>query len=70
MANLDTEQKRISGIAVSSPWRSILPPPSGSVTSADRQQVPYYYSGIAANPPNPNIGSQWYWQWWRHRRMA
>jgi hypothetical protein len=47
MANLDTRQKRSSGMHVSLPIR-ILPHRTGAVTQLDRQELAYMYTGITA----------------------
>jgi hypothetical protein len=44
---IDTRQKRFSIISLSSPWRVLAVPPSGSVIGADRQQFLYGYAGIS-----------------------
>ena len=48
MANLDTRNKRSSGLHVTLPWRGLFPLPDGTVSAADRQHADGQYSGIAA----------------------
>ena len=48
MPDLDTREKRASGIHVGLPWRGLLPLPDGTVGQLDRQQVATYYAGISA----------------------
>ena len=48
MPDLDTREKRASGVHVSLPWRGLLPLPDGTVSQADRQQTATFYAGIAA----------------------
>lgn len=45
---LDSRNKRASAVHVSLPWRGLLPLPDGTITAADRQQIAWHYSGIAA----------------------
>jgi hypothetical protein len=45
---VDTRDRRSSAIDVSSPWRSKLPTPDGTIAAADRQHAAGYYSGILA----------------------
>lgn len=45
---LDTALKRGSAINVGSPWRAFLPLPDGTIAAADRQVIPFVYSGILA----------------------
>lgn len=45
---LDTALKRASALNIASSWRGILPLPDGTVNQADRQVVPFFYSGISA----------------------
>lgn len=52
---VDTANKRSSAINVSSPWRSRLPFPDGTIDQGDRQHVAYMYSGIAAGVLVQNI---------------
>ncbi len=47
MANLDTREKRSSGIMISLPWRGLSPLSDGSVDQTDRQHILYMYSGIS-----------------------
>lgn len=44
---LDTVGKRQSAIAISSPWRSSLPIPDGTVGQGDRQHFALYCSAVA-----------------------
>lgn len=46
---IDTANKRSSAIDVSSPWRSRLPFPDGSVGSDDRAHAAGYYSGLTVS---------------------
>ena len=46
---LDTAHKRYAALHVGSPWRSTLPVPDGTIAAADRLQLAYLYSGIAAD---------------------
>ena len=55
MANLDTRLKRLSGIQPSIPWRGYLPTPDGTVDQADRQVIPFLYSGISAGAFVPPV---------------
>ena len=48
MPDLDTREKRASGVHVGVPWRGVLPLPDGTVSQADRQQVATFYAGILA----------------------
>ena len=48
MPDLDTREKRASGVHVSLPWRGLLPLPDGTVSQADRQQSATYYAGVLA----------------------
>ncbi len=45
---LDTHQKRLSALNVGSPWRGLLPLPTGTVDGPARATVALHYSGIAA----------------------
>lgn len=67
---VDTRDKRVSIVAVSSPWRGILPTPDGSVSAADRQIILYYYSGVAFGAPPVGGGGNaiWYPRIRRRRR--
>ena len=62
MADLDTRDKRSSGILISLPFRGRLPNVDSSVDQPDRQHVPFMYSGIAAGgagpaPTGPPVGT-------------
>src|SRR3990170_313673 len=46
--NLDTREKRASGVHVGLAWRGLLPLPDGTLDQADRQQTAAFYAGIAA----------------------
>lgn len=48
MANLDTREKRSSGLHAGLPWRGLFPLPDGTLSQADRQHASYMYSGILA----------------------
>ena len=52
---VDTKLKRMSAINVGCPWRALLPDPDGTVGQPDRQVVPFLYSGITADPPDPTV---------------
>jgi hypothetical protein len=50
MANLDTQDKRSSGVDVSLPWRGKFPVPTDDPAPlANRQHVADMYSGILAS---------------------
>lgn len=49
---LDTADKRSSAVNIGSPWRGLLPFPSGSIDQQDRQHIAYMYRGIAADAPS------------------
>ena len=53
MANFDTQDKRRTGIHISSPWRCILPIANLSFDKADRLTMAYYYcmTGVTAVGP-------------------
>jgi hypothetical protein len=51
MADLDTAEKRISGINPSSPWRALLPLPDSTINQGDRETASYMYSGINTAGP-------------------
>ena len=53
MANLDTRSKRASGAQVLRPWGLCLVLPDGTIASADRQHIPWMYSGIAGGSATP-----------------
>lgn len=61
MADLDTRDKRSSGILISLPFRGRLPHIDSSVDQPDRQHVPFMYSGIVAGaaeaPTGPPVGT-------------
>jgi hypothetical protein len=49
---VDTRDKRASCLGFAGPSRVVFPNPDGSIAAvADRQQVAYSYSGIAAGEP-------------------
>jgi hypothetical protein len=56
---VNTASARFSAINLSSPWRHSVPLPSGSFDQADRQQIPYHYTGILwaefVEPPTPEV---------------
>ena len=47
MADLDTREKRASGVHVALPWRGLLALPDGTIGQADRQQAAAFYVGAA-----------------------
>ncbi len=51
MADLDTREKRSSGIHIGLPWRGMVPLPDGDISQADRQHLAFLYSGILAGAP-------------------
>jgi len=55
MANLDTREKRASGIHVAIPWRGLLPLPDGAIGQADRQATATCYAGILASEAGPVV---------------
>ncbi len=65
MANLDTRQKRASGVMPNLSFRSMLPVPDGALNQGDRQQTAFVYAGIAASPYVPPDVSPMFWN--RHR---
>lgn len=48
MADLDTRNKRGSGIGVDLPFLRLYPNPDGTISKPDRQQTAWKYAGIAA----------------------
>jgi len=66
MANLDTREKRASGVHVGLPWRWLLPLPDGAITQADRQQAAAWYAGILAAA----AVAGWYDAAWLYRRAV
>src|SRR3972149_6776371 len=66
MANLDTREKRASGVHVGLPWRGLLPLPDGAITQADRQQAAAWYAGILAAA----AVAGWYDAAWLYRRAV
>lgn len=58
---MNTASARFSAINLSSPWRHSVPQPDGSFDQADRQHIPYHYSGILwgafVPPPAPEPGT-------------
>ncbi len=46
MANLDTREKRASGVSFDQLYLTNLPLPDGTIGVLDRQQVAHKYSGI------------------------
>ena len=53
---IDTALKRGSAVHVMMPWRSMLPVPDSTIDQADRQVVPFMYSGILAGVIVPATG--------------
>lgn len=54
---VDTRNKRSSALHVTGPWRCQWPTPDGTIAAGDRQEIAFMYSGIAADPPAPVVGS-------------
>lgn len=48
MANLDNTSKRRSSVQILAPWQLAPPAPDGTIAQADRQHIPWTYSGISA----------------------
>jgi hypothetical protein len=51
MSDLDTRNKRGSGIGIDSPMLRVWPNPDGTIGQADRQQTAFKYEGILASAP-------------------
>jgi hypothetical protein len=49
VADLDTRAKRLAGINPGTPWRGLLPDPTGTVGIAQREQLVFLYNGISPN---------------------
>lgn len=59
MANLDTREKRASGVHVALPWRGLSPLPDGAISQGDRQQIAGMYAGILATAGVSRIAERW-----------
>jgi len=57
LANLDTRNKRFSILSIGNPFMGMeAATPDGTIAQADRQQLAFMYSGIAAGSTLPSTG--------------